>query len=108
MVVADRGLGRVKIRALADEVDKATDIHRGALHRSGRAFTMLTDSTELKSTGRPLPLLVMRARTAVDEKVGRLARMLALAGAPKFVVVNALEVSFEKSRTSVMEISVNC
>jgi len=34
--------------------------------------------------------------------------MLTLEGAPKLVVVKALEVSFEKSSTSVMEISVSC
>ena len=34
--------------------------------------------------------------------------MLTLEGAPKLVVVKALEVSFEKSSTSVMEMSVSC
>ena len=69
---------------------------------------MLTDSTELKSTGRPLPLLVMRARTPLMNKSEDWPRMLALDGAPKLVVVNALDVSFEKSRTSVIEMSVSC
>src|SRR3954465_904759 len=71
-------------------------------------FTMFTDSTELKSRGRPLPLLVMRERSPLRNRSADWPRMLAFEGAPKLVVVNALEVNFEKSLTSLMLISVRC
>ena len=48
---------------------------------------MLTDSTALKSSGRPLPLLVIRPRTPLMNRSAVWPRMLGLAGAPKFVVV---------------------
>jgi hypothetical protein len=69
---------------------------------------MLTDSTELKSTGRPLPLEVMRERTPLRNTSADWPRMLALEGAPKFVVVKADEVSFEKSSTLSMEMALSC
>src|SRR3954468_23683874 len=71
-------------------------------------LTILTDSTELKSRGRPLPLLVMRERRPLRNKSADCPRILEFEGAPKLVVVNALEVNFEKSLTSVMLIWVSC
>ena len=69
---------------------------------------MLTDSTELKFNGSPLPFEVMRPRTPLMNRSAVWPRMLGLAGAPKLVVVYELEVSFEKSRTLAMLMSLSC
>ena len=49
-------------------------------------LTMLTDSTELKSRGRPLPLEVMRPRTPLMKISAVRPRIAGFEGAPKFVV----------------------
>ena len=61
---------------------------------------MSTESKELKSMGKPFPLLVKPSRIPLTNTSAVWPRMLGLDGAPKLVVVKLLVVSLVKSRTS--------
>ena len=69
---------------------------------------MFTDSTALKLTGMPLPLLVNPVRMPLTKVSAIWPRMSGVVGAPKLDRVYELEVSLEKSRTSKMLIAFNC
>ncbi len=69
--VADRAFGCIEVGTLADEIDEAADIHRGTLHRGGRAFHDL-DGLDPVEVNRKAVAGDAGAH-AVDEQVGRLA-----------------------------------
>jgi hypothetical protein len=69
---------------------------------------MVTDSTELKLIGRPLPLDERPMRMPLRNMSAIWPRRSGVVGAPKFERVYELAVSLEKSRTSWIETAVNC